>query len=157
MVKIDQKDKKVLEQLQINARQSVSKIARKTKLPIDVVKYRIKKLEKEGIIKSYHAFLDPLKLGYPLYAYVVFSLSNLKPEQEKHLIGYLKLHKRIVYVSKNSGRWDIVIGVCAKDYKDLDEVVKQIRAKCTDSIKDFEVIPVIEEFKYDYMADLIEV
>lgn len=156
-IKLDKKDKKILEELQRNARQTVSDISRKTGLPIDVVKYRIKKLEKQGVIKSYHAFLDHIKLGYPLYAYIVFALYNLKPEEEKILINYLKTHKKIVYVSKNAGKWDIVIGVCAKDYRDLDDIIKQIRAKFIDSIKDFEIIPVIEEHKYDWMVDLIEV
>lgn len=155
-VKLDKKDKKILEQLQKNARQTISEIARKTRFPIDVVKYRIKKLEKTGVIKFHHTSLNPIKLGYPLYAYIVFSLYNLKPEEEKSLISYLKLHPKIVYVSKNSGRWDFVIGICAKNYKDLDEIIRQIRAKFIDSIKDFEVIPVIEEYKYDWMVDLIE-
>ena len=46
-VKLDGKDKKIIEQLQKDAKQSISDIARKTKLPRDLVKYRIKKLEEE--------------------------------------------------------------------------------------------------------------
>ena len=61
--KLDGKDKKIIEQLQIHARQPSTEIARKTRLPIDVVKYRIKRMEQAGIIKSYHAFLDSSRLG----------------------------------------------------------------------------------------------
>lgn len=153
--KIDGKDKKIIEELQKNARQSISDIARKTRLPRDVVKYRIKKLEEEKVVRFYHAFLNPSKLGYPLYAYVTFSLFNLEPEDEDTFISFLKQHPKIIYVAKFSGRWDFAIGVCARDYKELDDVTRDIRKKFTRFIKDFEVSPVIQEYKYDYIVDLI--
>ena len=140
----------------INARQPNTQIARTTGLPIDVVKYRIKRLEQVGIIRSYHACLDPIKLGYPIYAYVVLSLYNLMPELEKLFIGYLTAQPNIFYVSRNSGRWDFVIGVCAKNYIELDQVLREIRSRFPNSIKESETIPVIAEFKYDWMTDLIE-
>jgi len=154
-VKLDSKDKKIIEQLQNNAKQSISDISRKTKLPRDVVKYRIKKLEENKVIRFYHAFLNPSRLGYPLYAYVTFSLFNIESKDEEEFINFLKEHPKIIYVAKFSGKWDFAIGVCAKEYKDLDNVIRDIRNKFTKFIKEFEVSPVIQEYKYDYMADLI--
>ncbi|MFH1358554.1 MAG: Lrp/AsnC family transcriptional regulator [archaeon] len=154
-VKLDNKDKKILEQLQINAKQSISDLAKKTKLPRDVVKYRIKKLEKNKVIRFYHALLNPSKLGYPLYAYTTFALLNIKPDDEEKFINFLKRHPKIIYIAKFSGRWDFCIGICAKDYKDLDETIREIRKNFIKIIKDFEVAPVIQEYKYDYMVDLI--
>ena len=155
MVKLDNKDKEILEQLQKNCRQTIVEIAKATKLPRDVVVYRIKKLEKEGVIKQHHTILDHEKLGFPLYVYVMISTYNLKPEDESKFINYLKAHKNLIYVAKNSGKYDFSIGVCAKTYKGFDEILRQIRQKFADSIKDIEVLPVIEEYKFDYMADLI--
>lgn len=154
-VKLDNKDKKIIEQLQKNAKQSISQIARKAKLPRDVVKYRIKKLEENKVIRFYHAFLNPSKLGYPLYAYITFSLLNIKPEDEEKFIHFLKQHPKIIYVAKFSGKWDFAIGVCAKNYKEMDEIIRDIRKKFSKVIKEFEVSPVIQEYKYDWMVDLI--
>lgn len=154
-VKLDGKDKKIIEQLQRNAKQSTSQIARKTKLPRDVVKYRIKKLEENKVIRFYHAFLNPSKLGYPLYAYVTFSLLNIDPEDEEKFISFLKQYPKIIYVAKFSGKWDFAIGLCAKNYKDMDEIIRDIRKKFSKVIKEFEVSPVIQEYKYDWMVDLI--
>ncbi len=154
-VKLDSKDKKILEQLQKNCRQSIAQIAKKTKLPRDVVVYRIKKLEKNKVIREHHTLLNPHKLGYPLYVYVLFACYNIKPEEEKKFIGFLKAHNHIIYVAKNSGKFDYSIGVCAKNYKDFDEIIRQIRQKFTDVIKDIEVLPTIQEYKYDWMVDLI--
>jgi len=154
-VRLDEKDKKILLELQENCRQSIAEISKKTKLPRDVVVYRIKKLEQEKVIKQHHSFLDHSKLGYPLYVYVLFSVYNIKPEEETKLINYLKNHRQIIYVAKNSGKYDFTIGVCAKDYKEFDNILREIRQKFADVIKDIETLPTVEEYKYDWMVDLI--
>ena len=50
MIKIDLKDRKILNQLDINSRQSLSQIGKKVGLPKNVVAYRIKRLEEKKII-----------------------------------------------------------------------------------------------------------
>ena len=154
-VKVDVKDKKILEQLQKNARQTIAEIAKNTKLPRDVVVYRIKKLENSKVIRTHHTLLNPIKLGYPLYVYVYFSCYNIKPEEEIKLINYLKNHKQIIYVAKCSGKYDFAIGVCAKNYREYDEIIREIRQHFTDLIKDIDQTPIIQEYKYDWMVDLI--
>ncbi len=154
-IKLDSKDKKILEQLQENCRQTIAEIAKKTKLPRDVVVYRIKKLEENKVIRQHHTSLDHQKLGYPLYVYVLFSLYNIKPELENKFVNYLKNHNQIIYVAKNSGKYDFTIGVCAKDYKEFDDIIREIRQKFADIIKDIESLPTVEEYKFDWMVDLI--
>jgi Lrp/AsnC family transcriptional regulator, leucine-responsive regulatory protein len=154
-MELDEKDKKIIKELQENCRQTIAEIAKKTKLPRDVVVYRIKKLEDNKVIKQHHTILDYQKLGYPLYVYVLFSCYNSKPEEESKFINYLKNHKQIVYVAKNSGKYDFTIGVCAKDYKEFDNILREIRHRFVDLIKDIESLPTVEEYKFDYMADLL--
>src|SRR3989338_8857704 len=152
-VKLDSKDKKIIEQLQKNCRQTIAQIAKETKLPRDVVAYRIKKLEQNKVIRAHHTMLNPSKMGYPLYSYVFFSSYNLKPEEETRFINYLKSHNQIIYVAKNSGEYDFTVGICAKDYLDFDEILRDIRQRFIDVIKEIKITPVIQEYKYDYMAD----
>lgn len=154
-VKLDAKDKKILEQLQLNARQTIAKIAKKTKLPRDVVVYRIKKLENSKVIRAHHTLLNPTKLGFPLYIYVMFSCYNIKPEEENKFIDFLKNQNQIIYVCKSSGKYDFGIGVCAKTYQEYDEIIREIRQKFTDVIKDIDQMPIIQEYKFDWMVDLI--
>lgn len=154
-IKLDNKDKQIIEQLQKNAKQSVCEIAKKTNLSRDIVKYRIRRLEKHKVIRFYHAFLNPSTLGYPLYAYVNFVLYNLDPKEEDSFIQFLRQHPRMIYVAKFSGKWDVCVGVCAKDYRDLDDTLRDVRKRFLRFIKDFEVSPVVQEYKYDYMADLV--
>jgi len=154
-VDLDSKDKKILEQLQINARQSISSISKKTGLPRDVVKYRIKKLEENDVIRFYHAIINPAKLGHPMYTFVLFTLSNFDVNKEKEFIGFLKQHRKIVTVAKISGNWDIGLNICSTDFKDFDETMYEIRTKFSDIIKEFQVGSVIDEYKSDFMTELI--
>lgn len=155
-VNLDKKDKKIIKELQLNARQPISEIARKTGLPRDLVKYRIKKLEDERVIRFYHAFLNPSKVGHPMYSYVLFTLHNFNPEIEKKFISFLTAHKKIIYVTKLTGNWDVAVGICSKDFKDFDNILYEVRTKFSNIIKEFNVGSVVDEYKYDYMVDLID-
>ena len=152
---VDDKDRSIIKQLQANARQTISQIAKKTRLPRDVVKYRIDKMEKNGLIKQYQAIIDPTRLGYNLYVYVGFSLHNITPQEEKSLIGFLVANKNISFVGKSSGKYDLLIAMCVKDYQEFDSILRDIRQRFNKVIKEFDATPLIQSYKYDWLADLI--
>ena len=52
MYKIDLKDRKILYELDLNCRQSNTRIGKKVGLKRDIVSYRIKRLQKQGVIKN---------------------------------------------------------------------------------------------------------
>ncbi|MDP4039555.1 MAG: Lrp/AsnC family transcriptional regulator [Candidatus Pacearchaeota archaeon] len=155
-VKLDKNDKKIIEILQKEARLPVTQIAKKVRMPADSVKYRIQRLEKLGVIRFYHAVINFPLLGYPMYSYTPISLFAMNETEEKLFINYLISHPQITWVSKTTGNWDFIIGTCAKDFKEYDEIIKSIRLKFIKFIKEFETISTIEEFKYDMMYGLIE-
>ena len=70
-MKLDLKDRKILYELDLNARQTLTQIGKKVGLKKDVVSYRMKKLQDEGIIKNYYTVIDAYKLGYTLYRYYI--------------------------------------------------------------------------------------
>ena len=57
---IDEKDRAIIKLLVENARLSYSEIGKRVGLSRVAVKNRIKAIESEGIIKGYHASVDPL-------------------------------------------------------------------------------------------------
>ena len=61
--------------LQENARTSNAEIARQVGLAPSAVFERIRKLEERGVVKGFHAELDPHAVGLPLLAFV-FVRSN---------------------------------------------------------------------------------
>ena len=153
--KLDLKDKKILKILDRNARATVAKIERKTGIQRDSIVYRIKRMQKLGVIKYFHTVLDPVALGYPVYTFVNFILQNMSENTENSFIQFLKKHPNVTYIAKTTGKWDFTINIAAKNLKHFNEILTEIRRKFSKIIKDYEVSSIIEEIKYDYMVDLI--
>lgn len=120
-IKLDEKDKKILYELDKNSRQGISSIAKKVRLSKEVVNYRIKNLEKRKIIKGYYAVLDIAKLGY-MYCRFFLKFSNLTPKKENEILNYAKQHKNIGWIVIPEGRWDMVLVIWAKDAMQLKNV-----------------------------------
>ena len=156
-VKLDEKDKKVLEHLYKNARVPVSEISRKTGIQRDSVIYRIKRMEKLNVIRSYTVLLNPLMLGYPIYSFVDIELHNFDEKSEKSFLGFLKSHPQITYVAKLTGKWDYEIVISAKDLGEFEDILKQMRLRFSDIIKNYESSMILQEYKFDYFLDLISI
>ncbi len=67
---IDDIDRKILQQLQENARTPNSEIAEKIGMAPSATYERVRKLERKGIIKGYEVRLDAEKLGAGLIAFI---------------------------------------------------------------------------------------
>src|SRR3989344_6989244 len=82
---LDKLDKRIIYELNWNARQSYSKLAKKLRTSKQVVRYRIKQLEEASILLSYHAVIDWRVLGYnALRVYIKWQNLNLDDEKKIH-------------------------------------------------------------------------
>jgi DNA-binding Lrp family transcriptional regulator len=108
MVKIDLKDRKILYNLEINSRQPLSNIAKKVGLSENSVSYRIKRLEKNGIIKNFYTIIDAFKLGYIILRFYL-SYQYTTPEIEKEIKNHFINNHNVMAVYTISGRFDLEI------------------------------------------------
>ncbi|MHA2021838.1 MAG: Lrp/AsnC family transcriptional regulator [Candidatus Thorarchaeota archaeon] len=60
--RLDELDFAILRELQIDCRTPLQDIAKKVGAPTSTVHYRVKRLEREGIIDGYYAHINPEKL-----------------------------------------------------------------------------------------------
>ena len=156
-IKLDAKDKKILELLSQDARMSISEISKKSKIQRDSVAYRINKLEKLNVIKFYTTILNPLALGFPIYSYVHIKLHNLDESLEKQFVAFLVANPQVTYVVKISGEWDYDITIAAKGLGNFDDVLKEIRYKFSKIIQNYSSDLILQEYKFDYLIDLLNV
>lgn len=75
---LDKTDERILKNLMVDARLSARQMALKLGMSTVTVLSRIKKLEKEKIIKGYTAIIDHEKLGYSLTAIIEIMAKNDK-------------------------------------------------------------------------------
>jgi Lrp/AsnC family leucine-responsive transcriptional regulator len=67
---LDETNRRILEELQAEARLSMAELGRRVSLSPPAVAERVQRLERAGVITGYQATLDPKAIGYPLAAVV---------------------------------------------------------------------------------------
>jgi len=121
--KLDDKDRKLLNILQENGRASYSQLAGELDLSEATVRYRVKKLVDAGIIKKFTVLLDPKKIGYLNTGILMVKLMPDFFEQASKAISNLpETH----HVFQNTGEYDIVAVVQARDLGHLSELRKRV-------------------------------
>jgi len=73
---LDETDVKILKTLISDARLSSRQISKKSGVSIGTVLTRMKKMEKEGVVRGYSAIVDHEKLGYQLTALTEITVSK---------------------------------------------------------------------------------
>jgi len=106
MTILDIKDRKILYELDLNARQSLTQIGKKVGLKKDVVSYRINKLQEEGIIKNFWTAINTFKLGYLVFRiYITFQYVNQNVKNE--IITQFVDYKNTWTVKSHQGQIDL--------------------------------------------------
>ena len=149
---LDLKDRKILYELDLNARQSDSEIAKKVGLTRDSVRYRINKLVENGYINYFMTLLNSMKLGYDWYR-TFFKFQNLTIEKEKEIIDYLK--ERASWISKVEGIWDLNTGIFVKNVYEYRDLINEFLLKYSSFIERYDVSIVTREWSYhrDYLLN----
>ena len=98
---MDQLDKKILLDLSINCRVSFSTLSRKYNVALNTIKYRIKKMKEEGVIKDFVVLLNP-KIFNANSAIITFNFHSNTDMKVFQTIGY---HPNVIAIGKgpNSG------------------------------------------------------
>ena len=112
---LDIKDKKILYELDINARNSISKIAKRVGLSKEVVNYRIKNLEISKIITGYHTIINFWKLGYKTIR-VYLQLIDISLEDKQKLVNYLIKESQVIFILKTESEYEIGFGILVTDF-----------------------------------------
>ena len=158
-LKLDQKDKKILEQLDINSRQSNSRIAKRVRISKDAVGYRIKNLEKSKIVSGYYSVLNIAKLGYITYK-LMLTFQNTTSKIEKEIIEYLKQKKNVGWLVSCDGYYNLMVVTWVKNSAIFDNFLKEFLKRYSQFIKERDIILITEnhsrrkEYLYDNSKEI---
>ncbi len=119
---IDEKDKRILEELVEDAAQSVTELAAKLRMPRTTVQERIRRLKQLGVIKKFTVQLDYAKLGKPATAFILISFQQGAVSQKKLAQEIAKLPE-VVEAHLITGEWDILIKVRSDSMQSVGSLV----------------------------------
>ena len=121
MFKLDKKDYRILFELDVNSRQSINELAKKTRLSRDVVNYRIKQLQNKGVIKKFITVIDFSKFGYQIVR-LYLKFQNTTSLVEEEIVKHFLKQDNIITVYRIDGKYDLAVGFLVNDLHEYQQV-----------------------------------
>jgi DNA-binding Lrp family transcriptional regulator len=124
-MQLDETDVKIMKVLTLDARLSSRQIASQCDVSIGTVLSRIKRMEKDGVIKGYSVMLDHEKLGYELTVVCEITVSKGRLLEVENEIARLP---NVCCVYDVTGLTDAVIIAKFKKREELSKFTKRLLA-----------------------------
>jgi len=141
---LDEYDQQIMELLFDNSRMKTVDIASRLNLSPDTVQYRIKKLRKKGIIRFFGTYFNSQVLGFERYK-VLLWLRHSTKKRESQLVRYCENHPNSTYINKVVAEWDLEVDFDAKNVHELHMIVKEIRNRFPDLVRDHSALAILKE------------
>jgi DNA-binding Lrp family transcriptional regulator len=120
---LDTIDEQLLALLTRNARESTTNLAKKVGLSRPAVHERIRRLERDGVIRGYTTLCAPGTVTSGLRAQV---LIYLDPRQQERVLETLSGYPEVRRLMTVSGEYDLVAELAARDPAELDRLLVKI-------------------------------
>ncbi len=124
-VKLDQKDRQLLFELNLNSRQSLPQLARKLRLSKQVVDYRVKRLTQNKMVDYFYTIISFTNLGYTQYK-VYLKFQNLTPKKEEEYLDFLSRQKNIAWIAQSRDKYDLALTILAKSTQEFGNIFQFI-------------------------------
>ena len=155
---LDKTDLQILDHLQRDGRLSVVELAKRINLSPTPCTARIRRLEETGVIKGYHAKLDPLKMGQALMVFVTVKLRGTDEPTLEKFNAAVKPIKPILECHMVGGGFDYLLKIRVRDMSEYREILGGVIGALPmvegthsyfvmEDVKDSGLLPIVEDHK----------
>jgi Lrp/AsnC family leucine-responsive transcriptional regulator len=120
---IDEIDRKVLNELQQDARISYAELGRRVGLTTPAVIERVRKLEDAGVIIGYRAEIDASKVGLPITAFVRMSITGV---DYSHIIEVAEQSNEVLECHRGTGGDSFIMKVAVSSVEHLQQIIDKL-------------------------------
>lgn len=144
---MDKIKREILEQISANSRLSTADLAKKLKKQRHVVAYHRDQLVKNKTIVKHELGINYKVLGLKEYVVYIkfFQYRKIKEDFTK----YLKQHQNVRWAAETFPKFNVRIGVIAKDEQDFESFVDEIENKFGNHMLQKEMLIVRDVLKYE--------
>ncbi|WP_299440721.1 Lrp/AsnC family transcriptional regulator [uncultured Aquimarina sp.] len=150
---MDKTDRSILNLLQKDGKITIKEIAERLSLTTTPIFERVKKLEREGYIKSYKAILDRKKAGLQLMVFCNVTLNLHQTDYLKKFEKDIQQFPEVVECYHVAGMFDYLIKIYAEDMESyqnflsnklasLENISKVQSSFVMTEVKDFSFLPI---------------
>lgn len=118
---MDEIDRKIAIAVQQDGAAGLSDLAKVSGLSVSATAERVKRLEERGVIRGWHAALDPAEVGCPLLAFVRVAV---RPGHDE--IGFRRAARKLEAVlecHQLTGEWSFLVKLRVADIAALDHLL----------------------------------
>ena len=119
----DEIDRKILHELQQDARISYAELGRRVGLTTPAVIERVHKLEDSGIIIGFRADIDTAKVGLPITAFVRMSITGV---DYSHIIEVAEESREVLECHRGTGGDSFIMKIAVSSVEHLQEVIDRL-------------------------------
>lgn len=123
--KLDRIDRKILNDLQEKGRMTNVKLAERAGISAPPCLRRVRALEDAGVIKGYHADLDPVAMGYGISVWAQVGLSSQSEVDLKKFEDTVKSWPLVRECYLVSGEADYILKIVAADWDAYQKFLTQ--------------------------------
>jgi Lrp/AsnC family transcriptional regulator, leucine-responsive regulatory protein len=119
------KDKEMLllSHFRNDARISLTKLSKITKIPVSTIFDKLREYKKTNIIRKYTSLIDFKKLGYEIRTQILISASK---DSKDHMQKFLLQHPRVNTVFRINNGFDFLVESLFRDMQELDEFMRSL-------------------------------
>jgi DNA-binding Lrp family transcriptional regulator len=123
MYELNEVDRKILRELEKDAKRSLRQISRSLGISVTTLSSRILKMEKSGLIRGYSVLLDPEAAGFDLTAIIEIVVSKGKLMEVEREIAKMR---NVFAVYDVTGLTDAVIIAKFRKRSDMNRFIKSL-------------------------------
>ncbi len=150
---IDATDGEILAELQADARRSNKAVAAATGIAPSTSLVRIRELEAAGVIRGYHADVDPKALGRHISALVSVRLSPKSERLVEQFVDSLWALNEVAAITLLTGPVDLLVELSVRSIEDLRSLVLENIASF-DGVSDEQTVIVFEHRRKRVLSQL---
>ncbi|MEM2121844.1 MAG: Lrp/AsnC family transcriptional regulator [Candidatus Woesearchaeota archaeon] len=140
-MKITKKDLLIITELRKNARETLTKLSKKTGIPISTIFDRLK-LQEGNLIRKHCALIDFQKIGYSIRANI---LLKVNPEHRNKLLEHLQKNLHVNTLLRINNNFDFLVEVIFKTLNEAENFINKLEEEYR--IEEKKVFYVIDEIK----------
>jgi DNA-binding Lrp family transcriptional regulator len=144
--KFDQTDKRILEILQENAKITNAQLSKEIGLSPAPTLERVKKLETNGVIKSYHAQLDQQEIGLGVSTFITVTLVGHKKDYITTFVERINQIPEVVECHHITGQGDFILKVVSADIASYQKLILEVISEIPE-IDDMQSTVILSTFK----------
>lgn len=138
--KLDLTDRKILLELDTNARVGLAEVGKKLRIGKNNVQYRLARMMEDGVVKRFATMVSNAKLGYFLGKFYLQMTGFGNRAEEEAFYREIISDRRIGWIAKCEGRWDLMLGIYAETITQLNEIKLDLFRKYEKHINSYDLV-----------------